>query len=77
MSPNQHMHTHTELFGTMVAVFLMAFFYEGLKSLREYLVHLDLKKNPLNAHQLQIEDKNERTPLIGTVSSPPHFGTKE
>lgn len=34
-----------ELIGSIIAVFIMAFFYEGLKTMREYLVSLDVKKN--------------------------------
>ncbi len=34
-----------ELIGAFIAVFFMAFFYDGLKTLREFLVSLDLRYN--------------------------------
>ena len=35
----------TELIGAMVAVFLMALCYEGLKTFREWLIFYDLKRS--------------------------------
>lgn len=51
----------SELIGSIIAVFCMAFFYEGLKTLREYLVSLDVRKN---RQHMQRSVVNESTPLL-------------
>ena len=51
---------------TIVVVFIAAILYEGLKTLREFLLYFELKK--LNPRKLQIQD--EKTPLLTKGTSP-------
>lgn len=58
--------------GAVIAVFLMAIFYEGLKSLREYLVYLDYKHSKSHTSILHrpksdndLDDDTDRGELLG------------
>ncbi len=62
----------TDLVGAIIAVFVMAIAYEGLKTLREYLLFLDMKRSrqpDQNGHNsLQLLDNTklilaERQPI--------------
>ena len=55
-----------DLIVAIVVVFLMALLYEGFKTLREYLVYLDMKRSqPSPRKSIQEDDdKNDRTQLL-------------
>ncbi len=55
---------HTGLVGAILASFCLAVLYEGLKSLREYLVYLDYNhwnKHTKTPRHLQDDDEDDET----------------
>ena len=67
----------TELFGAVVFSMVLAVLYEGLKSLREYLMCVGLQSNWHQSSHRQLSkghesgDSEDRKPLMINHSSPP------
>ena len=67
----------TDLVGAIIAVFLLAVFYEGLKTFREYLLYLDFKHSKkargsthggYKSTSIPPDDKSSLIFIVNTIS---------
>ena len=61
-----HTNTHTDLIGAVIVWFILAVLYEGLKTLREYLIYVDMKhwKKHNGRKCVTTSGLNDKTSLI-------------
>ena len=57
-----------ELVGAIIACYILAILYEGLKTLREWLLYQDLKQSKQRTTASDKKEKeSDRLPLVGKV----------
>lgn len=62
-----------ELIGAIIASFILAILYEGLKSLREWLLYIDVKRSKKSAPSVNgFADSNDKTVLIDATHKRPN-----